>query len=298
MDGATRDFATLQVVFGRGEEYFASDKHGKLEYKELDVKKQPEDEEKTDKPALRRTRTVSFLRPLSDISTRSDATLVEPTESRRSPTASSRRTPRPPSLSYSRTSSVASMLSELIDAPATSHPSRAPESSVVPQWETAGVAAHSQQEVSNPIRKVNSEFMVPEGYMLVPIANNTTGTLAVRGCGCNEPLPPQRAKYPYVDTSTQTEQVSAHSRKPLHIDTTTTTSLWSTGGYGAVSQAPLSPAYQTFPGENPVFMGRMMNYFSKPGYQLGDSLMSSYQLYEPPVYTYQDEFRQEALQFR
>jgi hypothetical protein len=48
--------------------------------------------------------------------------------------------------------------------------------------------------------------------------------------------------------------------------------------------------------ENPIFMGRMMSsYFSKPGYQLGDSLIGSYQVYEPLVYQYQDEFGEDAL---
>ncbi|KAL1801445.1 hypothetical protein ACET3X_001787 [Alternaria dauci] len=73
-DGTTRDFASLQVVFGRGEEYFASDKNGKLEHKEPEVKKPvpTDDEEKLDRQALRRSRTVSFLRPLSETSVRSD----------------------------------------------------------------------------------------------------------------------------------------------------------------------------------------------------------------------------------
>ncbi|KAI4616212.1 uncharacterized protein J4E87_008947 [Alternaria ethzedia] len=59
-NGTTRDFASLQVVFGRGEEYFASDKNGKLEYKEPELKKPAptEDEEKLDRQALRRSRTV------------------------------------------------------------------------------------------------------------------------------------------------------------------------------------------------------------------------------------------------
>jgi hypothetical protein len=50
-------------------------------------------------------------------------------------------------------------------------------------------------------------------------------------------------------------------------------------------------------------MGRMMNYFSKPGYQLGDSLFSGYQPinwdsgYDEYQYTYEyrDEFGDEAL---
>jgi hypothetical protein len=35
-------------------------------------------------------------------------------------------------------------------------------------------------------------------------------------------------------------------------------------------------------------MGRMMDYFSKPGYQLGDSLFSSYRYQQQPVYQEED----------
>lgn len=35
-------------------------------------------------------------------------------------------------------------------------------------------------------------------------------------------------------------------------------------------------------------MGRMMDYFGNPRYQLGDSLMSSYYYFQQPVY-YQEE---------
>ncbi|KAF2020680.1 hypothetical protein BU24DRAFT_6490 [Aaosphaeria arxii CBS 175.79] len=72
-DGTTRDFPSLQVVFGRGNEYFASDKNGKMEYKEP-----PEAAKKSstsinsstlgdvEKPMpLRRSRTISYVRPLS-----------------------------------------------------------------------------------------------------------------------------------------------------------------------------------------------------------------------------------------
>jgi hypothetical protein len=335
-DGTTRDFATLQVVFGRGEEYFASDKNGKLEFKEPEVKKHVvvEDEEKVDKPALRRARTVSFLRPLSDISTRSETAPVESIESRRSSAASSRRASRPPSLSYSRTSSAASISSELIDPTSTYYPSRAPQSSAIPQWEALGetpptadpsttstkrisrlyelpvesiseellqiegnMAALDQEETLKATPKIDQEFRIPEGYMLVPIGSTTTETPSVCKCGCHDPILPSKTTPPYVDTSIQTDEVPSPTRKALRIDTTTT-SQWSSGDYSAVSQADPSPTYDIIPAENPIFMGRMMNYFSKPGYQLGDSLMSGYQAYEPVVYQYQDEFGEEALQFR
>jgi hypothetical protein len=67
-DGITRDFASLQVVFGRGDEYFASDNNGKLEVKEPEIKKPTpvESDELSGKQTLRRSRTMSLLRPLSD----------------------------------------------------------------------------------------------------------------------------------------------------------------------------------------------------------------------------------------
>jgi hypothetical protein len=46
---------------------------------------------------------------------------------------------------------------------------------------------------------------------------------------------------------------------------------------------------------NPIIMGQMTSFFSKPGYQLGDSLSTGYHFYEQPVYQYQDEFGEEAL---
>jgi hypothetical protein len=45
-----------------------------------------------------------------------------------------------------------------------------------------------------------------------------------------------------------------------------------------------TPLTEDLPAPNPVYMGRMMDYFSKPGYQLGDSLFSSYRYHQQPVY--------------
>lgn len=332
-DGTTRDFASLQVVFGRGEEYFASDKNGKMEFKEPEAKKQADEEEKNDKPSLRRARTVSFLRPLSDISTRSDSVPTESAESRRSSAASSRRASRPPSLSFSRTSSAASMSSELFDPPSTIHSSRGPLPSTSSQWEALATThttwdhsttwtkrssrlfelpvesiseemaptkgcgvAPEQQVVPKVTSQADSGFVIPEGYMLVPIGAAGTEHAACN-CGCHEPSLPQKVNPSYKDVSIQTEQVQSPVRKPLRIDTKAT-SPWSSDNYSAVSQANLSPAYDNLAAENPIFMGRMMNYFSKPGYQLGDSLMSSYHAYETLVYQYQDEFGEEALEIR
>jgi hypothetical protein len=64
--------------------------------------------------------------------------------------------------------------------------------------------------------------------------------------------------------------------------------------YGSVESTQDIPTpqdiYYDEPTSNgPFFMGTMMGYFSKPGYQLGDSLMNSYLVYQQPVYEYQEE---------
>jgi hypothetical protein len=318
-DGATRDFATLQVVFGRGEEYFASDKDGKLEFKEPEVKKSIEEEKELDKPALRRARTVSFLRPLSDISTRSESSTIETAESRRSSAASSRRASRPPSLSFSRTSSISSDLVDPI-------PDRSHQTSLLSQWEALGdstatsipstkrssrsfeppvvesileehshspahVAMHAQPQSTSTTSPPVSEFKVPEGYMLVPINQASNATPSPCTCNCHSTPSPNPT---YTNASIQTDNAPSPPRTALRIDTLAS-SRWSSNSYSAVSQADLSPVYDSYAVENPISLTRSTSYFSKPGYQLGDSLMWGFQSYEPVVYSYQDEFGDEAL---
>ncbi|KAF2812343.1 uncharacterized protein BDZ99DRAFT_264966 [Mytilinidion resinicola] len=69
-DGGTRHLQTLQIVFGCGDEFFASDKYGKLENKDTNLREKiPSAEspvEKTERPLLRRSRTLSLVRPSSD----------------------------------------------------------------------------------------------------------------------------------------------------------------------------------------------------------------------------------------
>lgn len=105
-----RDFASLQVVFGRGNEFFASDANGKLEFKEPEPeKKDPTPGELEEKRALRRSRTLSFMRPRSDEGSRQnvlDLDSQSPASSRRSSLING----RPPSLSLSfRSNSDASL---------------------------------------------------------------------------------------------------------------------------------------------------------------------------------------------
>ncbi|KAH8725127.1 hypothetical protein GQ44DRAFT_239212 [Phaeosphaeriaceae sp. PMI808] len=341
-DGTTRDFATLQVVFGRGEEYFASDKDGKLEYKEPEVKKPQVDEEK-DKPSLRRARTVSFLRPLADVSTRPDPrpdprpepVPIEVAESRRSSSTSSRRTSRPPSLSFSRTSSEisfasnpsieqqqnprhsrtlhSSLLSQWMESGSTSPESDAPASpNTRPDFLSFGKTIESipEQDYARPKkmdvpsartprqmdvdRQQMADFKVPKGYKLVPIDSEPSITPSNCTCGCHSSPLPIPSKSTYVEANSQTDIIPSPPRTALRIDTSSASS-WS--GSVAVREDLLSPVYDDTPADNPIFIGRGLgSYFSKPGYQLGDSLMGSYTMYHQPViYQYQDEFGEEAL---
>ncbi|CAN9085553.1 unnamed protein product [Alternaria alternata] len=229
-DGTTRDFASLQVVFGRGEEYFASDKNGKLEYKEPEVKKAApvEDEEKLDRQALRRSRTVSFLRPLSETSIRSDGGTSDTNRSKRSSSISSQRASRPPSLSYtnSRTNSEISLLGETIVEGQTSQPTRP---SYISQWTALGSSVGELKQVESPSASEHGIYGVS---VVEPERDKVpTKTASPASVTTNFTAIPQDAAY-YVDEDYDTP---------------------------------------------PVVMGRMSTYFSKPGYQLGDSLFSGYQ---------------------
>ncbi|KAF1952498.1 hypothetical protein CC80DRAFT_175691 [Byssothecium circinans] len=98
-DGTTRDFPSLQVVFGRGDEYFASDKDGKLEFKEPE-KKAPPPEELDAKSSLKRTRTMSVFQSSSDASATLFNSSLDDSSSRRS-SGASQAAARPPSVLFS-----------------------------------------------------------------------------------------------------------------------------------------------------------------------------------------------------
>jgi hypothetical protein len=311
-DGTTRDFASLQVVFGRGEEYFASDKNGKLEYKEPEVKKPApiEDEEKSDKQARRRSRTVSFLRPLSETSTRSDGGVSDTNRSKRSSSISSQRASRPPSLSYtnSRTNSEISLLGETIVEGQTSQSVRPSYGS---QWAAFGSSVGELDQVASPQKqryKTQTEPIIEgerekestktespatvKSAPLPPLSRISTtpyattprqdiqpqgnATPKTSSCTCNchtAPLPPQQHTKPaYTTTATQTSPPPS----PLRAEPSAPSYWPSQANYTAIPQDPcyyVDEDYDT----PPVVMGRMSTYFSKPGYQLGDSLFSGYQ---------------------
>ncbi|KAH7135736.1 hypothetical protein B0J11DRAFT_168566 [Dendryphion nanum] len=343
-DGTSRDFPTLQVVFGRGDEYFASDKLGKLEFKEPEVKKLSPPEEsldKEEKPTLKRSRTISFLRPLSDSSTKSFDPLREaPTRdadrsrsssisqplARPQSTSLSTSTSEPLSRSHSpptetSSSQGSSRRSSFISQPASRPPSISSSRSTSdslskpfsPALETSGRESpiesphHTSTRLKRRSRPLSMSFnpntfpKIVEGRTLSPAtrtqdpynSNNVT-TIAASAhtpctCGCHSQ--PPKPKPTYTDASMQTEPESPQ-RTALHIDTSSNFSSmpsYSNRSSALDIQTPLSEPEILIQKPNPVFMGRMLDYFSNPGYQLGDSLMSSY-------YYYQEQQQQQQQQ--
>jgi hypothetical protein len=116
-------------------------------------------------------------------------------------------------------------------------------------------------------------------------------------CGCHSSPLPHQSRSIYANASTQTDRLPSPPRTALRIDTSKPAYWPSQHGYSAISQ----DAYYNDPQQDydtpSVFMGRIMNYFSEPGYQLGDSLFSGYQPinWQHTTYEYQDEFGEEAL---
>ncbi|KAG9197700.1 hypothetical protein G6514_001126 [Epicoccum nigrum] len=334
-DGTTRDWGSLQVVFGRGEEYFASDSNGKLEYKEPEVRKLAEEEqkEKVDRQSMRRSRTVSFLRPLSQTSIRSDGAAPDTLSMHRraSSSISSHRASRPPSLSYSTTGSEASLeqtgdyqtqrSTQAAYAPLFSRGKPMNYSTAVPQDSTEPQAIESTEvknasvpqrfsrsqanpsaqntgpsliQALSPDREANQPTFttIPEEQTErnPPTANNTPPCT----CGCHSRPLATTHRPIYTNASVQTDPEPPRTKMPLRIDTFTA-SNWGDSAPRSVSYEVYTPGFDDGACAVPFSMGRMTNYFSKPGYQLGDSLSNGYRYFEQPVYQYQDEFGEEAL---
>lgn len=151
----------MQVVFGRGDEFFASDNNGKLEYKEPELeKKEPTNEELIEKRALRRSRTISFMRPRSDDSQKSGFfDLESPSSSRRSSLING----RPPSLVLStRSNSDASLKSfhaqPVSRPPIVSHSRLSSESSLDTQiWSHPSSDRTTESTISPPDPENNKD---------------------------------------------------------------------------------------------------------------------------------------------
>jgi hypothetical protein len=104
----------------------------------------------------------------------------------------------------------------------------------------------------------------------------------------------------------QTDPITPSLRTPLHIDSFAA-SKWGMHNYTLVPNEAQTPIYDNYAFGRSSSMGMgmgmgMMDYFNKPGYQLGDGLASRYHYeeqsvyYEQPAsYEYQDEFGPEAL---
>ncbi|KAF2690290.1 hypothetical protein K458DRAFT_399638 [Lentithecium fluviatile CBS 122367] len=369
-DGTQRDFASLQVVFGRGDEYFASDKNGKLEYKEPEVKPPPP-EDLEEKPVLRRARTsVSFFRPLPSATKQQvPPPLESPPSSRRSSAASRESSSRPPSMSFSsRTMSDASLnslsLSESAYSTTTTIPSRPTSDADIKPIDPVRVEAdngpRTASPTSAPTRSTSTRKLRPlsmslksgsfprisEGTRLqfpdvtppppvpsLPLPTPPISTpsrprrtssparqrtpqpfytqQASEHCTCGYHPPPAPPRPAYADASVQTSPLPSPPRTALRLDTTPSTisnanfnsfpqsyQSYSSASSSALDiQTPQDVYYEEPASNGPFFMGRMMDYFSKPGYQLGDSLANSY-AYSQQVYEYEELRRWEEANGR
>lgn len=291
---------------------------------------------------MRRSRTVSFLRPLSELSVGAESAKPESGASRRSLSISSQRASRPPSLSYSRTNSDASILSRPISEnqkAAVAH--EEPHASLVTQWmaldstsddfskPTASQQIHEISTTTSGVRLKPEETNRPEhiepSTTTVPtrvesqthslsmsprhrvlsedysssqsISRWSTPSQNTSSCTCGfRDLPLASAANPnYSDASVQTDFGPLSPRPSLRNDTYVSSDLVLNQGHDVESREIEIPIAGESSSANPVFMGRMMDYFNKPGYQLGDSLMSAYHCsYEPSMYSYQDDFGDEG----
>jgi len=241
---------------------------------------------------------------------RSDGGVSDTNRSKRSSSISSQRASRPPSLSYtnSRTNSDISLLGETIVEGQMRQPGRP---SYISQWTalSSGVG-DSEKTVSSqnldqrtdtePVIEPDREPVSTKTIFPAPIESTSSPpssqsaltqepttlqqnpppqsrpTSEPPPCTCNchatpNPSPPPE-KPTYTATATQTSPLPTPlPREDSH------SSYWpSQANYTAI---PQEPSYYTDEDYDtpPVFMGRMSTYFSKPGYQLGDSLFSGYQ---------------------
>ncbi|KAH7350508.1 hypothetical protein BKA66DRAFT_476262 [Pyrenochaeta sp. MPI-SDFR-AT-0127] len=337
-----RDFDSLQVVFGRGEEYFASDKYGKIEYKEPEAKTLTEDEERSEKLALRRSRTVSFLRPWSEPNTRFDCTTPVVSASRRTLSLTSERLSRPPSLSYSRTNSDASIISQPTEeseeasfyrsespailasqgvaldscdndfkkktnSPQISHRMPAVRSDINLKRESTITTSRTNPSFMAPMRVASQQNTLDiSPRQRVPSAEQTYSQSMFRSnspsqntslctCGFHKSSMKSNAFPTYSDASVQTDLRSVSPQPALPVGTHVSSDLPMNLDQGILSHENKVPVSLESSSVNPVFMGRMMDYFSMPGYQLGDCLMSGYHLSKSFNYDYKDKFGNETL---
>jgi hypothetical protein len=279
-DGSSRDFPTLQVVFGRGEEFFASDKDGKVEWKEPEVKKAdavPVDagSEKTEKPGLKRSRTISFARRSTEFSSSSRPNSLEMAGTSDAATRSH-------SSSINSQSAPRSQRISLIGRTASDPTTQTLESgSESPINEAPSTAAPvlSSRRKSRPLSMTFSMSAFPrivEGKPLSPssIASDwTQATKDTEFCTCGYHGLPV-AKPSYADAAVQTDPEPAP--EPASLVAAEAFHAYDHDSYNADTD-------DGFHGATPAFAGRMMDYYNNPGYRLGDGLMSMYAYHYDPV---------------
>ncbi|GME65988.1 hypothetical protein GTA08_BOTSDO08753 [Neofusicoccum parvum] len=294
-DGRTRDFATLQVVLGRGDDFFASDRAGKVENKtpttspDRNPSPNPSDSPKPlDRASRRRSRTMSLVGPPAGF--RLSQSLSQPiapiSEFPSSSAASSTRS------SISSTRSLSS---------SGTRPSR-PPSTYLP----APLAlARQERDWKRRPRSIafGEDDLLPEPPRKARGASPPTRNACCH-CGCHGAAPPppaaRRPASRYVDAGMQTDPppppsgrdsvpVSPRRKRSFTSDFDDSSSVAETGS--SVSRSRRSSAAATditapstygSPGGNPIVMGEMQNYFRSTGYQLGDALRPQYR--EPMRY--------------
>ncbi|OCL13790.1 hypothetical protein AOQ84DRAFT_371846 [Glonium stellatum] len=217
--GQTRHFPTLQVVLGRDDEFFASDKDGKLENVNVDLRDRipgvDSPVERTERTGLRRSRTLSFVRPSSDPAVKPFSPIIESPKSSPAPTTVPLRK-RPQSVAFA----------------------------------SAG-------------------FPQPLDQDKIP-----------KRCGCSSTAQ-SYIKPRYVDTGVQTDPKPTIEPKPFGEEEMGTPTLSSRSRSSSVSEVT-NPSSASSVASNPIVMGRMLDYFNAPKYQLGDALRSTY--YHQPTY--------------
>ncbi len=262
-DGSTRDFASLRVVFGFGEEFSASDRYGKVEYKE------PRKTEKSGSRMRERRSSSIFSRSGSrEKSTgrgmggeRKGSTPPRVVEKMKATEKEKRviNRPRPLSKSFRRAS------------------------------KTANAKEHEWMR--------NEEMSPASSKSKSPV----TDASSLCACDCHDAVKTSRHKKQYSHASIQTEMKAMGSHvidPPPSLPLSSGQFFYRTPSppdpvYRSMSPLAASPSYHTattaFQEEgtqaveleapspkDSMFLGHMLGFFSEPGYQLGDGLASRY----------------------
>ncbi len=266
-DGSTRDFASLRVVFGFGEEFSASDRYGKVEYKE------PRKTEKSGSKGRERRSSSIFSRSGS----REKSTGRE----------SKRITPSPPRLAE-QTRAMEKMKADEKEKRVINRP-RPLSKSFRRASKTANAKEHEW---------MRKEEMSPTSSKSKSPVTDASSSCA---CDCHDAVKKSRHKKQYSHASIQTDMKAIGSQvveSPKLPPSPPEQFVYRTPSppdpvYRSMSPLAASPSYHTattaaqeeeaqaieleVPSpKDSMFLGHMLGFFSEPGYQLGDGLASRY----------------------